>query len=179
MKGRTVVDIGAYVGDSAIYYALAGRAKKVCAIEPVRSLFEVAKKNVRLNGLSGKVHVLKLAVSGKGKGRVTINDGFGYSAEKGVSTVSLDSLVKKYSISHGALKVDCEGCEYDIFRNVSSKTLKCFDAINVEYHHGYADIVERLMKESYNVRYTKPRRSFTNLFRTSTVSGDIVATRKR
>lgn len=178
VKGRTVVDIGAYVGDTAIYYAVAGGAKKVYAIEPVRSLFEIAKKNVRLNGLSDKIHVLKLAVAGRGGGHVTISDGFGYSAEKGVSTVSLDSLVKKYAITHGALKVDCEGCEYDIFRHVSSETLKCFDAINVEYHHGHKDIVERLKKEGYEVRYTKPKRSFTNIFRTFIISGDIVAKRK-
>jgi FkbM family methyltransferase len=177
VKDREVIDIGAYVGDGAVYYALEGGAKKVYAVEPVKSLADLAKRNAKLNGLEGKIEVLRLAISGNGKGKVTIEDGFGFS-EKGVPSATLDSLAKKYKIRKGALKVDCEGCEYDIFRHVSSETLGRFDIINVEYHHGYKDIVERLKKEGYNVSYTEPRMSFTQLFKTSIISGDIVAVRE-
>jgi FkbM family methyltransferase len=177
VKGRDVVDIGAYVGDGAVYYALEGGANKVYAVEPVKSLADVAKKNAKLNRLDKKIDVIRVAIAGKKKGKVTIEDGFGFS-EKGVPSETLDSLAEKHKIAHGALKVDCEGCEYDIFKHVSSRTLKRFDVINVEYHHGYKDIVERLRTEGYEVRYTKPRMSFTQLFKTSIISGDIIAVRE-
>lgn len=177
VKGRDVVDIGAYVGDGALYYAMEGGARKVYAVEPVMSLYRIAKRNAKLNGLSKKVEVLRFAVSGEGHGKITINDGFGFS-EKGVPSISLDALAKRCNISHGALKVDCEGCEYGIFRHASSETLRRFDVINIEYHHGYRDLVERLKKEGYTVTYTKPMRSFTSLFKTSIISGDIVAVRE-
>jgi FkbM family methyltransferase len=177
VKGRDVVDIGAYVGDGAVYYALEGGAKKVYAVEPVKSLSEVARKNAKLNGLEKRIEVIRVAICGKKRGKVKIEDGFGFS-EGGVPSETLDSLAEKHRIAHGALKVDCEGCEYDIFRHVSSATLKRFDVINVEYHHGYMDIVERLKKEGYEVSYTKPRMSYTQLFRTSIISGDIIAVRE-
>ena len=176
VRGKDVIDIGAFVGDGAVYYILEGGAKKVYAVEPVMSLYKIAKRNAKLNGLEGKIESLRLAVSGKGGGKITIDDGFGFKEE--VPTVSLDELAERCKIRHGALKVDCEGCEYGIFRHVSSETLKRFETINVEYHHGYRDLVERLKKEGFAVTYTKPRRSFTNLFKTSIISGDIVAVRE-
>jgi FkbM family methyltransferase len=40
VRGRVVVDVGAYIGDSAIYFALRG-ARKVVAVEPHPGAYEV------------------------------------------------------------------------------------------------------------------------------------------
>jgi tRNA G37 N-methylase Trm5 len=49
-NGKTVVDVGAYIGDSSIYFALKG-AKRVIAIEPCPKAFKEMLDNIRLNNL--------------------------------------------------------------------------------------------------------------------------------
>jgi ribosomal protein L11 methylase PrmA len=50
VKNRVVIDIGANIADSSIYFATTG-AKKVIALEPFPKNFVVAQKNITLNGL--------------------------------------------------------------------------------------------------------------------------------
>ncbi|WOE50948.1 FkbM family methyltransferase [Sulfuracidifex metallicus] len=49
-----VVDIGANIGDSAIYFALKG-ASHVYAFEPLPSVYKVALENIKLNSLDDKI----------------------------------------------------------------------------------------------------------------------------
>ena len=51
VKNRVVIDIGADIADSSIYFAMIG-AKKVIALEPFPKNFEVAQKNITLNGFN-------------------------------------------------------------------------------------------------------------------------------
>ncbi len=188
VSGRDVVDIGAYVDDTAIYYLLYGRARRVYAFEPFPYMYETGVRNVRANNLDGRIKTFNMAVAGK-TGSVSLDSeytsfglvGSRQSARRGgkVRVVSLDSIVKSLKIRHGALKVDCEGCEYDIFRHASSKALRSFDAIHIEYHYGYADVVDRLKKEGFRVSYTSPVYNFRGLGERPMLNGHIVATRAR
>jgi len=54
VKDRVVVDIGAYVGDSAIYFALKG-ARKVIVIEPHPGAYAEMLENIKLNNLEGVI----------------------------------------------------------------------------------------------------------------------------
>ncbi len=187
VRGRDVVDIGAYVDDTAIYYAVSGGAKHVYAFEPFPYLYETAVRNVKANGLEKRISTYNLAVSGE-TGNVSLNSrytSFGIvnskeskSGRKGVRVVSLDSIVKSLRIRHGALKVDCEGCEYQVFKQASSATLKSFDLIHVEYHYGYVDVIERLRREGFKVEYTKPTYAFRGMGAEPMLKGDIIASRK-
>ena len=51
VKDKIVVDIGANIGDSSIYFVKRG-ARKVYAIEPNQELYQLAKKNISLNSMS-------------------------------------------------------------------------------------------------------------------------------
>jgi FkbM family methyltransferase len=67
VKDRVVVDVGAFVGDSPIYFALKG-AKKVIAIEPCSGAYAEMLENVRLNNLENIiVPVNAYLVSEQGK----------------------------------------------------------------------------------------------------------------
>ena len=72
VKDRIVVDIGANVGDSSIYFALKG-AKKVIAIEPHPKAFEELVSNTKLNGLETIVIPVNAAVASKA-GEICIED---------------------------------------------------------------------------------------------------------
>ena len=185
VRGRDVVDVGAYVDDTAMYYVLSEKARHVYAFEPFPYLYQLAVKNVRANKLDKKITTYNAAVSGSA-GKVSLNrdfTSFGIvdstmmddSRKGGVRVVSLDSIVKQLKIKKGALKVDCEGCEYSIFARSSSKALRSFELIHVEYHYGYRDIVERLSKEGFKVRYTKPAYNFTGFGSRSMLKGHIIA----
>jgi hypothetical protein len=62
VKGEVVVDIGAFIGDSAIYFVGKG-AEKIVAFEPNPEIIEFARKNVQLNKLDHKIQVRNEAVA--------------------------------------------------------------------------------------------------------------------
>ena len=57
VKSKDVVDVGANIGDTAIYFALKG-AKYVYAFKPYPYSYNIAKKNIRLNHLEDKITLL-------------------------------------------------------------------------------------------------------------------------
>jgi len=53
-KGKIVIDVGAFVGDSAIYFVLKG-AVRVIAIEPHLGAYTEMLDNIKLNNLEGVI----------------------------------------------------------------------------------------------------------------------------
>ena len=70
VSGKEVVDIGANVGDSAIYFALNG-AKKVVGVEPLPSVYAQALENIKLNHLEDKIVMINAALGSK-KGSIKV-----------------------------------------------------------------------------------------------------------
>jgi len=140
VKDKVVVDVGAFVGDSAIYFALKG-AKRVIAIEPHLGAYAEMLENIRLNNLEGVIVPLNAGLASKpGKIRVervneeTIGTFHRFSEAGEVDAVTLGEIVERYGIGEGAvLKMDCEGCEYDVILN-DYEHVRLFDEILFEYH---------------------------------------------
>lgn len=160
VKDKFVIDIGANIGDSAIYFAISG-AKKVIAIEPYPNLFSIAMRNVAENGLQGSIVLLNASYGGgsavKIDASVMANAGSELKeTEEGMvlSVYSLQALLDMYGIEEAVLKMDCEGCEYGIL-NESMETLTRFSKIQLEYHHGYNELISHL-KDHFDVRHTVP-----------------------
>jgi len=162
VKDKDVVDVGANIGDTAIYFALKG-AKHVYAFEPYPYSYNIAKMNIKLNRLEEKITLLN---EGCGKsGFVTIKDDYentgstdlkSFKKGKKIGIESLDEIVKRFNLKHAALKVDCEGCEYDLILNASDEALHAFDQIIMEYHYGYRNLVKRLRLAGFKVKYSLP-----------------------
>jgi len=188
VKGKDVVDVGAYVGDTSIYYYLYGKAKHVYALEPFPYLYDKGMQLIKKNKLAKFISFFNNGVSGE-KGTTKILEsktnfdkvGVNKSDSEGrlVKIVSLDEFVKKYNIHNAFLKVDCEGCEYSIFQKISKKTLQRFVGIHIEYHYGYMDLISRLKKEGFDIIYTKPVYIFRGVGKKPMISGDIIAFRKK
>jgi len=163
VKGKDVVDVGANIGDSAIYFALKG-AKHVYAFEPYPYSYNIAMKNIKLNHLEDNITLLN---EGCGKsGFVTIKEDYEntgrttlkkFKEGKKIKIENLDEIVKKFNLRHAALKVDCEGCEYDLILNASDEALRAFNQIIIEYHYGYRNLVKRLRKAGFKVKYSAPK----------------------
>lgn len=162
IQDKIVVDIGANIGDTAIYFAIKG-AKKVIALEPFSQNYKLAKQNIELNNLTDKIELIQagcagtsgtIKISNKSDGPCSILSEVSEGLE--IPLISLDDIVKKYNIDSGILKIDCEGCEQDVILNSSKTTLKKFSQMFIEYHYGYKDIKEKLSKLDYLLNISRP-----------------------
>lgn len=164
VKGNTVIDIGANIGDSSIYFALKG-SKKVIALEPFPRNYEMAKKNIELNNFSNKIDLLLAGCSSRNNFLImdpNLNSGVDskiIESKNGLKIpfMTLNQIVKDYKVDKKSiLKIDCEGCEYDVILSASSEILQTFSHIFIEYHHGYKDLKKKLKESGFQVSVTKP-----------------------
>jgi len=165
VKNEIVIDVGANVGDSPIYFAISN-AKKVIALEPYPYSYNIALENIKINNLEDKITLLN---AGYGKNGITYVDpnfknGTGSNLKQQIDgtkikILSLKTLLDDYNIENGLLKMDCEGCEYNIL-NEDNDTLRKFKRIQIEYHYGYEKIKKKLEEVGFNIKYTKPRKSY-------------------
>ena len=165
VKDRVVIDIGANIADSSIYFAMIG-AKKVIALEPFPKNFEVAQKNITLNGFNDRIELLNAGCcGGQSKDMVLDASANGVGCQSMQSSLgsnihfyTLRELINKYNIdSPAVLKIDCEGCEYDIVLSNGKTMLDKFSHIQVEYHHGFRDLKKHLVDANFVVSHTNPK----------------------
>jgi hypothetical protein len=140
-----VIDIGANIGDSSIYFASRG-AKMVVAVEPDRISYDYAVKNAAINGYSNIIKLIFAACGPKDN----------FVSKNELEFLTLKNLIKKYCSCPKILKVDCEGCEYDLILNASFDDLSKFSHIQIEYHFGYQNLKTRLEECGFDVICTKP-----------------------
>jgi hypothetical protein len=145
VKGKEVIDVGANIGDSSIFFATKG-AKKVIALEPNKKTYDYAVRNVTVNGHSAKIKVIFAAC-----GSDATNNSI-----QGLEYLTMNRLITKYCSTPEVLKVDCEGCEYDFVLNASDQDLRRFSHIQIEYHYGYQNLKTKLESCGFAVRYTRP-----------------------
>lgn len=166
-SNRIVIDIGAAFGDTPVYFSILG-AKKVVAIEPVSSFVKLTEENVKLNNFDSVCDVIHAGVGRVPLGDISLDPTFGivfggYETLAGefaptlhTPVITLESLVKKYSVSDGVLKIDCEGWEYDILESTSDELLRKFEYFIVEYHYGHEELEKRLIVAGFEVNHTEP-----------------------
>lgn len=170
IKDRVLLDIGGNVADTALKFVNSGGGK-VYAFEPMHSLFEIALENIDLNPqYKNKICFYNKAISGK-KGKIIIyesesNSG-GHSQyhdggiEYSLDAITIDDAINCFNILPDILKMDCEGCEYNIILN---SDLSIFNDIIFEYHSGivnkpYSILVKKLMEEGFTVKvYNKSQK---------------------
>jgi len=163
VKNKIVLDIGANIADSSIYFVLKG-AKNVIAVEPFPKNNALAEKNIQMNNLSEKIFIEKSGCAHK-KGTITLDEhseGAGFfstSTTDGmeIPLMTVSDLIKKYQIpDDSVMKMDCEGCEIDILLNIDRETIRKFSHIQVEYHYGYQNLKQKLESFGFEVQVSTP-----------------------
>jgi FkbM family methyltransferase len=140
LRGREVVDVGANVGDSALYFVLNG-ARRVIAVEPLPNVARCAEENVRLSGAADKIKVLNAALSDE---PVSVPCDYDLSLSGGFSTlkgsgpckvpgVTISDLLSMIDDPY-LLKMDCEGCEAQVILGPERERLRAFEHIILETH---------------------------------------------
>jgi len=140
LKGRDVIDVGANVGDTALYFVLNG-ARKVIAVEPLPNVAKCAEENVRLSGATDKVRVINAALSNEpvsvpcnidmwSSGYFSTLSSSGPCKVPGVTLSDLLNMVDDPYL----LKMDCEGCEAQVILGPERERLRAFEHIVFETH---------------------------------------------
>jgi FkbM family methyltransferase len=165
VKGRVVIDIGAFYGETAIWFLKRG-AKAVYCIEPYASFFLIGK-NILMNGFTLEdVHTYNAPLLSEHRtvsyrpdlvnsgATAWVEDKQGKSCE----SMTLEDAIKialsenKEAADSLVLKMDCEGEEHDVFKTLKDSDLRQFKYILIEVHgDSYDDIKERLEKTGYMI----------------------------
>jgi len=195
----TVVDIGANMGMFVMWAAPQANRGRVLAIEPARQSFDCLQLNLDMNGLKNVI-ALRAAVGKRGDRLdmieypglnlvshqasfpppLTIRLWNCHRRKLAIKTtaicVSLDDLMDEYDLDTiNYLKIDCEGGEYEILRNLPPRYWERIERISLEFHElcshqKYRELVSCLRKQGFQVEV---RKSFFNylFFKTGEIWG--------
>lgn len=175
---KTIVDIGANIGDFTVLAAKKYPEAKIFAYEPDENIYSLMIKNLSLNS-SDNVYTFKEGVGRKSEVKTFYSydmsglSGFTKiqskkSRRKSIKVTSLFKLMELNKIkSIDLLKVDCEGAEFDIFLNAESKVYKKIKNIAVEYHdsltnHSHQSLIREFKNNGFKVK-TKPHFAENNI----------------
>lgn len=164
---KTIIDIGANLGDSSIFFGQTYPKAKVYAYEPSSSVYKLLEYNLKQNNLNN-VFIFKLGVGSK-QGKVSFyeNEQSGLSSMYGTTSKTRKSVITVTTLSNifrvnkikrcDLLKVDCEGAEYDIILNLDKSVLNNIKNMIIEYHEGATkydrnDLVKFLKNNKFKVR---------------------------
>lgn len=169
-KDSIVVDVGAHIGSFSIMVARS--AYKLLAFEPESNNYQMLKKNVELNHLEN-MSIFEMAVSGiSGYQDIYTYQG-GSSADyslykRGITniktgripTISVEDIIRQEDLPRiDFLKLDCEGAEHDILRNISFETAAKIMGIAMETHsvppEFSIDIPLRLKELGFEVKMSR------------------------
>ncbi len=167
LQGKVVLDIGANIGDSSIYFFCNG-AKTVYCLEPSPFLFKILRANIMYNSLEDHVIPVNIGI-GEEKTMLLLNSPFSYDivnrgaplreerahgAKTAVKFKSLDTIVNEFSLKNAVLKMSCEGCEYKSILESKYDTLRVFSEIFLEFFDGrYKILGKKLIDCGFEVKY--------------------------
>ena len=154
-KNRCVIDIGSNIGDTALYFAREGA--EVYGYEPVKQLYEYSLEIKELNSdIKNRLNFFNYGVSDK-RGKIKIDSMDSTSTyinsedSYEIEVITIDDILKINNIEPDILKIDCEGCEFNIILN---SNLSEFNDIILEHHaifvgKSYTLLTEKLKSEGF------------------------------
>jgi FkbM family methyltransferase len=164
-EGKTVIDIGGNFGGFSMAVKIKAPKARLITFEAVPSNCVNLKANMETNGLANN-WIFVCGAMGATDGDIlyfSFNEEHSGAASSykripgihdgrrkfyDVMSNKLDTMLEKYNVDHvHALKIDCEGCEYDTLQ--TSKRIKDVDVVVAEFH--------------MNPRLQSQGRSFENL----------------
>lgn len=175
---NTIVDLGANIGLSALFFLKKYPNAHIIAVEPDTVNFEFMKKN--LEDYSNHVALLQAAIW-PSDGEVSLvehdesNEGLGAwgyrtetlteGAEASVSAISIPTLMNQFSMDFiDILKVDIEGAEYELFEKDYESWLDKVGLIIIETHDRFKPNSEAMVRNALNGRFTELPQKGENLF---------------
>lgn len=167
-----VIDIGANVGITSLFFSLFDYVDKIYGFEPVKDTFEQAQYNLILNAKIHKVEWIKniglgrnsrkelflfdkyckgnTGLRGKSSPSYANNDN---AREREVqieeATLEISKIIKEKKGRKVIVKMDCEGGEYEILENLyETGMINQIDVLLLEWHDKGSQIIEEILLNS-------------------------------
>ncbi len=145
-----VIDCGANIGVSLLYFKIRAPQARVLCFEPNPAARAVLEKNIEANGWKKDVQVFPYAL-GKEKGMMRFfveknaptssgGSATNYLKEEGreldVYDVEMTTLSQYIDSDIALLKIDIEGAEFDVLEELATQdSMRHIAAIQLEYHY--------------------------------------------
>ena len=144
-----IIDVGAHIGLFSIYASTFNSTIKIIALEPEPTNFALMKENLKLNHCKNVV-IKNVALAGSDEEKASL-----YLSENNhnhttlqpnhfttkpteqlqITATNIKDLIEKNKLSKiGLLKMDIEGAEFEILKNLKKREWNKIRNIAVEYH---------------------------------------------
>ena len=152
-----IIDVGGHIGLFSLYASQFCKNGSIFTFEPMVENFDLLSENIKLNNLDN-IKIFNLAVSNSNSSvKLYLNqDDAGHSmfskSSKSVTvnSISLQQIFDNNHIEHcDFLKLDCEGSEYEIIKNLPAPYFKKIKKMVIEYH--MADTNPELLDELISI----------------------------
>lgn len=151
IEGRTILDGGAFIGDSALFL-LEYHPSIVYAFEPHPSTFENLLKIIKANEKSNSIIPVKKGLSNESFECEIFGDGAGASIFKNesknikkstaIKCTTIDQFAEENDIDVGMIKLDIEGAESDAINGAVETIKKCRPILVISVYHSAKDFFE-------------------------------------
>jgi FkbM family methyltransferase len=162
-SGSVAVDVGANVGVFSLFAARTARI--VYALEPSSSNFPLLRSNtvqakniVPLNLACARADGEALLDVSSDPVSFSLTSNSGSNQQETVGVISLATLFERFKIERcDFLKLDCEGCEFEIILDSDPALMRRIDRIVMEYHDhrstrfSHRDLLQALERLGFEV----------------------------
>ena len=144
IEPKLIIDCGANIGLSAIYFKNRFPNAKIIAVEPEKSNFELLKKNTEKYT---NIFCVQSGIWNKSANLIIKDDSVGnwgflveevnYQSNDIIPAISINDIIDKYGINQiDILKIDIEGSEKELFEMNFENWLKITKVLIIELHDG-------------------------------------------
>ena len=162
IRQKDIIDVGGFIGDSAIIFERKFTHKNVYTFEPTKENYQLMKRTIELNnakriipinkGLGAKSSEMKINILGSSSS-VCFDWGV-VSDKETIKITSLDEFVCKNNIEIGFIKVDIEGFEMEFLKGAKKTICDQKPAMLISIYHQPSDYFNiKPLIESWNLGY--------------------------
>jgi FkbM family methyltransferase len=172
VENGIVIDIGAYIGDTALYFIHRG-ARRVYAFEPVEKFYRYLLRNVARNSLEDRVIAFNYGAWFKNstiKASMEnatwipkMNYSRPYVELKVRSLNDIFEMVYEREGTIDLVKMDCEGCEYSLLR-LDEELLTLPKQYIIEIHGAELPIIDVMTYNGFKAEKTFTGRDLVNVY---------------
>ncbi|MWV63024.1 FkbM family methyltransferase [Helicobacter saguini] len=166
IRNKDFIDVGGFVGDSAIIFEREFCDKKIHTFEATKSNFKQLLKTLELNkssriipinkGLGACESTLEISVAdGSSSLKDDLKEIIESSHSEMASIITLDSYVRENNVDVGFIKVDIEGFEQEFLKGAFETISRFKPAMLISVYHNLDDFFDiKPLIQSWNLGYT-------------------------
>lgn len=165
VKGKTIIDAGAYIGDTALIFSELN-PDKIVSFEPVPGNMQLLKQTIAMNGLTNVIPEeaalgaesgeMEFYIAGEGSTSLPREEDRGFYEPEtiDVPVITLDEYVAEHNLEIGLIKADLEGGEIAFLKGGRRTIEAQRPALLICIYHNRNDFFNiKTMLEEWNLNY--------------------------